>query len=443
MAGKWRGITGGRSWKPIYLGLAPTLLTVAIIVAGCSGNDNRVFLAPTATPTRSTVTPTPTKAVSPTPTGAASVTPTSTGPTPTATPAKVALWVDNTANGGSNPNVAEFTGATLTSPGVTIVPTPTVKNLSPEIAPDTSGVTFDNSDNQWVSVCGAKGTPTDFGRLAEFSNATLKNLKASPMPTPDVLISDIGSGKSVNCPWAATFDKAGDMWVANSNQNTAAPGFVTEYQPAQLAAPGGSPTPFVTLSDTTDKFVSPTGVLFDPAGDLIVSDFGSSQFGGATAGQILVFSAATLPKVGGPADLTATAKLSDPSTASPVNGALDSAGNLWEADCGASEIYMFPAATITTGATKATVILKATPVVTPNGSENSLNCPGGVTFDSAGNLWFTNFFSTVKGVAGAVGEFTPAQLAASGSPSPTIFLEGDTTMNGLDFPLALTFGPQF
>jgi hypothetical protein len=462
MAGKWRVVRGGRNWSPGCLGLASALLSLVIVAGGCgSGNSNHInIIVPTHTPTPSTAAPTPTPAASVTPTARVSTTPTarvsttptatSSGPTPTvtATPAKIALWVDNTANSGANPNVDEFTGATLTSPGATVVPTPTAKNASAQIAPDTSGVSFDNSDNQWVSVCGAKG---NFGSLAEFKTATLATLtgKPSAAPTPDVIISDSGSpspGASVNCPWNTVFDNAGNLWVANSNEFTAPPGFVTEYQPSQLTA-SGKPVPFVTLNDTTDKFVSPTGVAFDSAGDLIVSDFGPSQFSPAPPGtaKILVFDAATLATLAsGPNDVKASATLTDPSTGSPVNGAFDNSGNLWVADCGANEIYMFAKADLATGAKAATAIFKSTTVT--GTSEHSFNCPAGITFDSSGDLWYTNFFGVAAGVNGAVGEFTAAQISsppASSTPQPNIFLIADTSGTGLDFPLGLTFGPQF
>src|SRR5579875_820941 len=455
MAGKRRVLVEDGILNPGCLGLATLMLSVVIIAAGCgSSSNNHIVVVPTATATAMTATPTPTTRASATPTSSSTPTPTSTStptptststPTPTPTPAKVALWVDNTTNSAPNPYVDEFTGATLTSPGATVVPTPTAKNLSAQIAPDTSGVTFDSSDNQWVSVCGSE---SDFGRLAEFTTTTLATLtgKPSAAPTPDVIISDSGSGKSVNCPWNATFDSNGNLWVANSNEFTAPPGFVTEYQPGQLTKTG-NPVPFVTLTDTTDKFVSPTGVVFDSAGDLIVSDFGPDQFSPTPAGsaKVLVFDAATLAKLtSGTNDVAAHATLTDPSIGSPVNGAFDNAGNLWVADCGASEIYMFPKAALSTGAKSASAIFKST-IVTGT-SEKSLNCPGGVTFDTSGNLWYTNFFGTGTGVNGDVGEFTAAQLAsapASSTPQPHIFLVADTAGNGLSFPLGLIFGPQF
>jgi hypothetical protein len=459
MARNRRGSSRERAWNPGRFGIATVILGLGLIAGGCdSGNGNRLFIGPTASPTGrpATATPTPGPSGTPSPvvspTKAASVTPTPAGPTPTssgptatATPAKVALWVENTgsSNGTSNTGfVAEFTGGTLTSPGATVAPTPTVQNMSAAIVADTSGVNFDNSDNQWVSVCGHKGPPLDFGRIAQFNTATLAGLKANPKPTPDVLLSDDGTGKLVSCPWATTFDSAGDMWVANSNQNVGPGGFITEYQPAQLVAPGGHPTPFMTLTDSADKLVSPTGVVFDSGGaHLVVSDFGSAQFGGTAAGQILVFNTATLPTTGGTHDVKASAKLTDPSIGSPVNGAFDSSGNLWIADCSVSEIYMFPKAALGTGAASATIIFKAA-TVTGTG-EQSLNCPAGITFDSAGNLWYTNFFGVAASVNGAVGEFSKAQLAGpSGTPQPAIFLKADTGGNALNFPLGLNFGPQ-
>jgi len=439
------------------------VMLALVAVGGCTGGNNEtVTVLPTATPTSAAATPTPTskaatptptsKAATPTPTSAAA-TPTTTttpsGPTPTPTAVGAqALWVENAI--GSD--VTEFKGGTLTTPGAS-VPKADVTNSSADIKPDPAGIIFDPSKDQWVTVCGnASG---NHGSVAQFSAATVSSLPTNPSPKADVILSDDGTGKLVNCPWSMAFNQAaGFLVVANSDENgvTAGPGFVTAYQSSQLGTSGAT-VPAVTLLDPTE-FVSPTGVVFDSSNDLFVSDFGPMQTpfpnkGGP--GAIWMFKASTIAGFSpGTNTHKADAKLSDPTTATPVNGAFDGNGNLWVADCesvGASskstgEIYMFSKLSLTGTSTAATIFTTTTISVPSTGNmENTIDCPGGIAFDAQGNLWYSNFASVHAD--GAVGEFSASQLSVTGtsSPTPIIFLDGDATGTNFDGALGLTFGP--
>jgi len=408
-----------------------------------SGNTaNGAFTAsacgPTPTPTQTpSATPTPT----PMPTTITGPTPTMTGgaPTPTPTPAPaLALWIENT----NSATITEFKGTTLTTAGVS-VPSPAVTNKSADLSPDTAGVTFDSLDNQWATACG--NGSGNHGSITEYNATAVADLATNSTPPADVILSDNGTGELVNCPWAIAFDKLGNLWAANSNEFkvTSTPGYVTEYQPGQFSS--GHPTPHITLTDPTE-FVSPTGVIFDSAGDLFVADFGPAQYSSPGSGVVFIFNAATVGSlVAGTNKVVSSAQLLDATMVAPVNGAFDSGGNLWIADCEAGpsgELYMFPKAVLTTGASKATTIFQSTSITTPNGAEDTIDCPGGITFDMQGNLWYSNFASNL--VDGAVGEFTKSQLAVTGksSPTPHIFLDGNMSGTNFDQPIGLTFGPS-
>ncbi len=399
---------------------------------------------PSHTPTR-TASPTPTRTASHTPTRTASHTPSRTPthtptPTPTPTPAR-ALWVENSLPG----TITEFKGATLTSPGAS-VPTAALTNKSADLFPDTAGVTFDSSKNQWATVCGNQ--TGNHGSITEFTAAAVATLATHSTPAANVVLSDDGTGSLVNCPWETVFDKSGNLWAANSNefQVTATPGFVTEYQPGQFVT--GHPTPHITLTDPTE-FVSPTGVVFDSTGNLFVADFGPLQFGPTGSGAIFVFKAATVGSLtSGTNNVKSNAQLFDKTTATPLAGAFDSSGNLWVADCEAAptgELYMFPKAVLTSGASQAATIFQSTSITTVNGTEDSIDCPGGVAFDAQGNLWYTNFSSDFVDGYGAVGEFTKAQLAVTGTstPTPNIYLGVNAAKTNIVQPIGLTFGPAY
>jgi hypothetical protein len=366
------------------------------------------------------------------------------GGTPTRTPSATltsvqALWVENSLPG----TITEFKGATLTTPGA-FEPNPALTNHSANLFPDTAGVAFDTSNNQWATVCG--NDHGNHGSITKFTAAKVAALKTNSAPAASVILSDNGTGKLVNCPWQIALDKSGDLWAANSNEFevTVASGFVTEYQPSQFAT--GHPTPHITL--TSSDFRSPTGVAFDSSGNFFVTDFGEGQFNKPGAGAVLVFKAATVARFkAGTNNLRADAVLYDRTSATPADGAFDANGNFWVADCEAApsgEIYMFSKAVLTLGTTKAAAILRSTSVTTPTGIEKSLDCPGGIAFDAKGNLWYTNFSPDFVDNVGTVGEFTKSQLAATGitMPKPTIFLVSNASRTNFSQPIGLTFGPS-
>ena len=74
------------------------------------------------------------------------------------------------------------------------------------------------------------------------------------------------------------------------------------------------------------------------------------------------------------------------------------------------------------------------PRVTISASNGSLYYPYTPVFDSSGNLWVTNQFGNI------IAEYTPAQLAASGSPIPkTTIGENNGSLNG---PVGSVFDPS-
>jgi Putative Ig domain len=105
--------------------------------------------------------------------------------------------------------------------------------------------------------------------------------------------------------------------------------------------------------------------------------------------------------------------------------AFDSAGNLWITDFGSKLISQFPASSLSSGG-------NVTPTVTLKSS--SVPDPVGCVFDSSGNLWVASFTCCVAGDPGvAVGRFSPAQLSAGGTDvTPAAVIEGDLTQ--LDSP---------
>jgi sugar lactone lactonase YvrE len=104
--------------------------------------------------------------------------------------------------------------------------------------------------------------------VVEFSAS---QLTSGGSKSPGVILSDDGSGTSLSNPQQITFDKNGNLWVANLASDT-----VVEYAKDQLTA-SGNPAPAVKLSNTV--FDGPSAVAFNSKGNLVVmNNFGGTIF---------------------------------------------------------------------------------------------------------------------------------------------------------------------
>ena len=244
--------------------------------------------------------------------------------------------------------------------------------------------------------------------VVEYSKA---GLAAGGAPTPVVTLTS-DADDSLDRPTGLAFDPAGDLWVANLGSNT-----LVEYTASQLAS-GGAQTPAVTLtSDGSNSIDSPYFIAFDAAGDLWVPDYGAST--------LVEFTPAELAASGDPTPAATISPDSSGSLAGLTSVSFDPAGDLWTATSYNETLLEYAPSQLTTGT--------PSPVNKLSGSEFS--DPADAAFDSAGDLWVTNLFG------GSVDEFDPAQLAAGGSPTPVNIIEGSDT--GLSGPegLAVDQGP--
>ena len=97
--------------------------------------------------------------------------------------------------------------------------------------------------------------------------------------------------------------------------------------------------------------------------------------------------------------------------------AFDSSGNLWESNFNGNSIVEFTQAQIR--ALRRNPAPSANVIISEDGG-GTLNGPEGIAFDSAGNLWVGSENGRL------VLMYTPAQLAASGNPTPTLILNGNS-----------------
>jgi len=163
------------------------------------------------------------------------------GPTGLAFDRQHRLWVANLDHG----SVVRFDPAQLASSG-SPVPSVIIAGLGQPAA-----LAFDAAGSLWVSDIRRN-------KIASFSEA---QISASGFLAPQVVISALAT--SLQNPAGIAFDADGNLWVANTSNQT-----VVAFSPSQLAATG-SPAPHVVLS-TNASLGNPAGLAFDADGALWV-----------------------------------------------------------------------------------------------------------------------------------------------------------------------------
>lgn len=188
------------------------------------------------------------------------------------------LWIADY----SNDSIDELSKAQLASSNPNI--TPNLIITSPQLFFPIF-VAFDKAGNAWLDNVGNQ-------TIVKFSASQLTSGGSKPA---SVVLSDDGSGTSLNAPEEIAFDKKGNLWVANYTSDT-----VVKYGAGQLNA-SGNPAPTVKLSSAI--FDGPTGVAFDSKGELAVMNYNDGAIAKFTAKQLKT-SGAPVPKV----SVTGTAK---------------------------------------------------------------------------------------------------------------------------------------
>jgi sugar lactone lactonase YvrE len=248
------------------------------------------------------------------------------------------LWIANLDAG----TLVEYTPSQLASSGA---PTPAITISSDGSSLSEPGsVAFDRSGDLWAL--------NENGALEEF---TPSQLASSGDPTPVVSISGLQD------PYGLAFDGSGDLWVSDIEANT-----VVEYTPSQLAA-SGAPTPAVTISNNAGSIDEPSGVAFDAAGDLWVTNTDNST--------LVEFTPSQLASSGDPTPAV-TISTDGSSLDGPYSLALDAAGDLWVPNAYSDSLVEYAASQLAaTG--------DPTPINTIVGSNTGMDTPGGVVIEQA------------------------------------------------------------
>jgi hypothetical protein len=189
------------------------------------------------------------------------------------------LWVVDNAKH----QLDELSKAQLAAGSADVTPAVVITDLS---LVNPSFVTFDKTGNAWVDS-------ENSDQIAEF---TAGQLTTTSSQVPTVLLSDDGSGTSLDSPGQIAFDKRGNLWVPNYGADT-----VVEYAKGQLTN-SGNPSPTVKLSSAI--FDGPWGEAIDNKGNLAILNYNDGTIAKFAAKQLKV-SGGPVPRVsvtGGPSD---------------------------------------------------------------------------------------------------------------------------------------------
>ena len=313
-------------------------------------------------------------------------------------------------------NVVEFIPSQLT--GGAADPAPHL-SINSTVFGAPQGVTFDASGNLWVidgGTVAAGGTMAP--ALFEFTAAQLNNLGSNNAPMPAVTINS----KLFAFPQQAVFDPNGDLWLSDNGANA-----IYVLTPQELSSSSANVAPAVTIA-SNPAFNGPLGIVFDTVGDLYIANNATTT--------IFKFNSSTLPTHPGSYTLTPSATLSDDGNGSiqaPWALVFDAAGDLWSSNANAPNtiVEFTPSQLTMTGSPTPAITLSSVAV----GTNQTLVAPNGIAFDNLGDLAAISSAAPF-GVAG----FQKAQLIPTKTgPAPNPFLVGNTTT--LNAPAGCNFGP--
>jgi hypothetical protein len=332
------------------------------------------------------------------------------------------LWI---ANG---PNVVEFVPNQLTAAIQSGAPQ---RNISSAEFGAPQGVTFDSMGNLWVMDPQANINGAMTPALLKFSSTQLSQLATTNAPAPVAIITST----DLAFPQQSVFDKQGNQWVSDHNNNT-----ILVFTSAQLAMTGtNSLMPAVVLSSAA--FNGPLGIAFDGAGNLWVANNGgvpgANNAMSPVGTTIVEFAAAHLPTVSTTGmltpQLTPDITLTDDGNGSvqgPWELAFDATGNLWSSNANTPfTLVEFAKANLTASGTP-TPAITISPM-TVNGTP-TLNATNGLCFDNAGDI------AAASAVDPGFAAFYKAPLK-TGALTPSTFIVGANTT--LVNPAGCNFGP--
>ena len=381
-----------------------------------------------------------------------------------AKPALQALWV---VDGSGRSNISIFQGSRLGQKTGIVASGGVSATANDE---PLYGLTFDSSNDLWLSFCGGQNASGYVAELTARSLRALANLGSAEfkiiIEDPSAEDSSSGPPEYLACPRGMAVDQSGNLWVETSGaEETSQSPALLEYASIQL-----------TLNKDQKKLQAlvPSGVIETPAiqtsfGPVLAFDKAGNlwQSGGVISEQspgdeeetVVEYTAAQLGTPASNTEPNQTLIVADTSVSGALNApssiTFDANGNLWVAFAlggtgNTGGVEMIAAADLsgegTSTPSPAVTLGPATLISTKAfGTLQSFANPDGLAFDNEGDLWVANQSKQAEQASkvgsGSIVEFTPSQLTASGSPVPVRGILANKKDTNLGAPIYATFGP--
>jgi len=232
-----------------------------------------------------------------------------------------------------------------------------------------------------------------------------------------------------------SLDSSGNLWVSDYQQSWVAE-FTQPFSNGQKAALEEGSASFLAGgcgTGTGDELCEPSGIAFDPSGNLWAGDGQNASIKEFKAPFTLGESASLM--LGG-FYLSSTAL--NASTFGPGDLKFDSSGNLWVVDGGFNRILEFKPPFTDRMAASLVIGQPDFTSVTNSNNESKLNSPGFMAFDSSGNLWVSDTYD--NRVLEFKAPFSNGESASIALGQPDLSSVGaNTTQSTLNYPQGLAF----
>jgi sugar lactone lactonase YvrE len=296
-------------------------------------------------------------------------------------------------------------------------------------------VTFDSNGNFWGTFCEGPGQNA-LGLIFELTQKQLLKLKSGGgLNAATVQLED--PYPLFDCPRSLEFDKAGNLWVANSGTSFDDPS-IMKYSAYQLTT-GGKLYPATVFTSSMFRYI--WDIKFDASGNLWIAADGPFGVG---PDAVFELTSEQLAQPGAPyfpVAVTPNLELTSKTFAFPGGIAFDHSGNLWVGGY-TTPLLAFAASDLSGSGTISPAPFVTIDPTTVKKINSSFYVTSGIAFDGQGNLWMSSGQSDgdAKNDNGTIAEFKPGQITSSGNPKPALFL---LISHILRHPGPLTFGPQF
>ena len=222
--------------------------------------------------------------------------------------------------------------------------------------------------------------------VADAANYTIRKVTAAGVVTTLAgkagnfgSVDGTGSAARFGYPAAVAVDNVGNVYVGDGNNTIRK---VTAAGVVTTLAGSAGSDGSADGTGSAARFYGPAGVAVDSAGNVFVADCGNNTIRKVTAAGVVTTLAGSAGVQGSADGTGSAARFSGPSGV-----AVDGAGNVFVADCGNSLIRMVTAAGVVTTLAGGGVGSGFGSSYDATGSEARFNGPSGVAVDSAGNLF--------------------------------------------------------